>query len=73
MTFTTCEDKASAAMINTLVVGIRRILYGMAKDGTLPEIFGRVHPRYQSPYYRTPTPNLTSRGRSYLSVESPDV
>jgi amino acid transporter len=41
---------ASAATINTLMAGIPRILYGMAKDGTLPEIFGRVHPRYKSPY-----------------------
>jgi hypothetical protein len=65
--------KASAATINTLMVGIPSILYGIAKDGTLPEIFGRVHPRYQSPYYRRPTPGLTSRGRAYLSVESPDV
>lgn len=41
---------ASAATINTLMAGIPRILYGMAKDGTLPQIFGRLHPRYKSPY-----------------------
>lgn len=41
---------ASAATINTLMAGIPRILYGMAKDGTLPEFFGRLHPTYKSPY-----------------------
>lgn len=41
---------ASAATINTLMAGIPRILYGMAKDGTLPAVFGRVHARFKSPY-----------------------
>ncbi len=41
---------ASAATINTLMAGIPRILYGMAKDGTMPAIFGRVHAKYKSPY-----------------------
>ena len=41
---------ASAATINTLMAGIPRILYGMAKDGTLPAAFGRLHPRHRSPY-----------------------
>jgi amino acid transporter len=46
MTFTTCEDICSKPrrQRSTPMVGIPRILYGMAKDGTLPEIFGRVHP-----------------------------
>ncbi len=41
---------ASAATISTLMAGIPRILYGMAKDGTLPSAFGRVHPRFKTPY-----------------------
>ena len=41
---------ASAATINTLMAGIPRILYGMAKDGTLPEFFRPASPRYKSPY-----------------------
>lgn len=41
---------ASAATINTLMAGIPRILYGMAKDGTMPQVFGTVHPRFKTPY-----------------------
>ncbi|HEX5695870.1 MAG TPA: APC family permease, partial [Acidimicrobiia bacterium] len=40
---------ASAATLNTLLAGIPRIFYGMAKDGTLPNVFGYLHPRYKEP------------------------
>jgi amino acid transporter len=42
---------ASAATLNTLLAGIPRIFYGMAKDGTLPGIFGYLHPRYKEPWF----------------------
>lgn len=41
---------ASAATLNTLLAGIPRILYGMAKDGTLPGGFAYLHPRYREPW-----------------------
>ncbi|MCI0545481.1 MAG: APC family permease [Actinobacteria bacterium] len=41
---------ASAATLNTLLAGIPRIFYGMAKDGTLPKAFGYLHPRYKEPW-----------------------
>lgn len=41
---------ASAATLNTLLAGIPRILYGMAKDGTLPKAFAYLHPRYREPW-----------------------
>ena len=41
---------ASAATLNTLLAGIPRIFYGMAKDGTMPKIFGYLHPRYKEPW-----------------------
>lgn len=41
---------ASAATLNTLLAGIPRILYGMAKDGTLPKGFAYLHPRYREPW-----------------------
>lgn len=41
---------ASAATLNTLLAGIPRIFYGMAKDGTLPKQFGYLHPRYKEPW-----------------------
>jgi len=42
---------ASAATLNTLLAGIPRIFYGMAKDGTLPRMFGYLHPRYKEPWF----------------------
>lgn len=41
---------ASAATLNTLLAGIPRIFYGMAKDGTLPKGLGYLHPRYKEPW-----------------------
>ena len=40
---------AGAATLNTLLAGIPRILYGMAKDGTFPRVFGWLHPRWRTP------------------------
>lgn len=40
---------AGAATINTLLAGIPRILYGMAKDGTFPRVFAYLHPRFRTP------------------------
>lgn len=40
---------AGAATLNTLLAGIPRILYGMAKDGTFPRPFAYLHPRFKSP------------------------
>ena len=41
---------AGAATINTLIAGIPRILYGMAKDNTLPSSFAYLHPRFKTPW-----------------------
>jgi amino acid transporter len=41
---------AAAATINTLLAGIPRILYGMAKDTAFPPIFAWLHPRYKAPW-----------------------
>ena len=41
---------ASAATLNTVLAGVARIFYGMAKDGTLPKFFGYLHPRYKEPW-----------------------
>ncbi len=42
---------ASAATINTLLAGIPRILYGMAKDTAFPPLFAKLHPRYKTPVW----------------------
>jgi amino acid transporter len=41
---------AAAATISTLLAGIPRILYGMAKDNAFPPIFGWLHPRFKAPW-----------------------
>jgi amino acid transporter len=41
---------AGAATINTLIAGIPRILYGMAKDGAAPAVFAYLHPRFKTPW-----------------------
>jgi amino acid transporter len=41
---------ASAATLNTILAGVPRIFYGMAKDGTLPRAFGYLHPKYKEPW-----------------------
>ena len=43
-------------LFSTMVVnliGQTRIFYSMSRDGLLPSIFGRVHPRFATPYLST--------------------
>lgn len=35
------------------MIGQTRIFYSMSRDGLLPEVFGRVHPRYKTPHVST--------------------
>jgi amino acid transporter len=41
---------ATAALINTIIASIPRILYGMAKDGMLPAVFAKTHPQFGTPW-----------------------
>jgi len=36
-----------------LLYGQTRIFYSMARDGLLPPIFGRIHPKYKTPHLNT--------------------
>jgi amino acid transporter len=50
-------------VINILAVGIAntmaaqtataRMLYGMGRDGVIPKIFAKIHPKYQTPFFGT--------------------
>jgi amino acid transporter len=50
-------------VINILAVGVAntmaaqtataRMLYGMGRDGVIPRIFAKIHPKYQTPFFGT--------------------
>ena len=42
-----------ASVVLVMLMGQPRIFYSMSRDGLLPEVFGRVHPKYQTPYITT--------------------
>ena len=42
-----------SSVILVMLLGQPRIFYSMARDGLLPAAFGRVHPRYQTPWLAT--------------------
>ncbi len=39
-----------SSVILVMLLGQPRVFYAMAKDGLLPRIFARVHPRFQTPW-----------------------
>jgi APA family basic amino acid/polyamine antiporter len=42
-----------ASVVLVMLMGQPRVFYSMARDGLLPEVFGRVHPKYRTPYITT--------------------
>ncbi|HZO81538.1 MAG TPA: amino acid permease [Candidatus Binataceae bacterium] len=41
------------SVLLVLLLGQSRIFFAISRDGLLPEAFGRVHPRFQTPYIPT--------------------
>ncbi|MBL8958348.1 MAG: amino acid permease [Gemmatimonadetes bacterium] len=42
-----------ASVVLVMLLGQPRIFLAMSRDGLLPPVFGRVHPRFQTPYLAT--------------------
>lgn len=42
-----------SSVVLVMLMAQPRIFYTMSRDGLLPKIFGRVHPKYQTPYVGT--------------------
>jgi APA family basic amino acid/polyamine antiporter len=42
-----------ASVVLVMLLGQPRIFYAMSKDGLLPPLFSRVHPKFQTPYIST--------------------
>jgi APA family basic amino acid/polyamine antiporter len=42
-----------SSVILVMLLGQPRIFYSMSKDGLLPPMFSKVHPRYRTPYVST--------------------
>jgi basic amino acid/polyamine antiporter, APA family len=42
-----------ASVVLVMLMGQPRIFFSMARDGLLPPVFGKVHPKYKTPYVTT--------------------
>jgi APA family basic amino acid/polyamine antiporter len=42
-----------ASVILVMLMGQPRIFYSMSRDGLLPKVFGKVHPKFQTPWVST--------------------
>lgn len=41
---------ATASTVNTIIGVVPRMLYGMASHGELPKVFGKLHPKFRTPW-----------------------
>ena len=44
---------ATTGVFIACAIGATRVLYAMGREGTLPVVFGKLHPRFQTPWMAT--------------------
>jgi APA family basic amino acid/polyamine antiporter len=59
------------SVILVLMYGQTRIFYTMARDGLLPKVFSRVHPKFRTPWINTLVVGLASPRRRLLRHQLP--
>ena len=61
------RDAGLASVVLVMLMGQPRIFYSMSRDGLLPAVFGKVHPKFRTPYLTTISPALVvGRRRGHL-------
>ena len=46
-----------------------RLLYSMGRDGVIPRVFGKVHPKFQTPWFASPSSWARSRCAAALPLQ----
>ena len=49
-----------SSVVLILLMGQPRIFFSMSKDGLLPSVFGKIHPKFKTPYITTITTGIIS-------------